>query len=45
MIIINHVDNDLFAPTLGHEVEHILSDLFQCIGGTENLTPTGISDN
>jgi len=45
MITINHGDNDLFTPTVGHEIARILGGLPQRVGGVKNLTPTGIEDN
>ena len=45
MITINHVDNDLFAPTLGHEVACTLGGLPERLGGAENVTPTSIGDD
>jgi len=44
MSIINHVDNDLFAPTPGHEVARIWGVLSQRVGDAENLTLTDIGE-
>ena len=38
LVTINHIDDDLLAPTLGHEGARVLAGLSQRVRDTENLT-------